>query len=113
MVGSLAADSLHFASKVTEQQSEDYYYNQPSFVPPRPAASRARPRHQPLHVQEALKVLSRASTPGTEELPPRCVLGATSRVVCVVRVVRFVRSRVHRYNVDPYTRTIRSKLVLL
>lgn len=79
MADALVADSPLSPSKATEPAQDKH--DQPSFVPPRLAPVRARSRHRPLHGREALKVLSRASTPGTEELPPRYVPG----VVCVVR----------------------------
>lgn len=41
-------------------------------VAPRRHSSRARPRHDAVHIRDALRVIERASTPGTEELPTRC-----------------------------------------
>ncbi|CAM9218469.1 unnamed protein product [Ectocarpus fasciculatus] len=39
------------------------------FVPPRRSRRRANPRHDPLQLQDAVKVVSTAWSPGTEELP--------------------------------------------
>ncbi|CAN0498848.1 unnamed protein product [Ectocarpus sp. 12 AP-2014] len=39
------------------------------FVPPRRSRRRANPRHDPLQLQDAAKVVSTAWSPGTEELP--------------------------------------------
>lgn len=44
-----------------------------SLVPPTQPSSRAKPRHYPVRLRDALRVISRASTPGTEELPTRSV----------------------------------------
>lgn len=42
-------------------------------VPPTQPSSRAKPRHCPVRLRDALRAISRVSTPGTEQLPTRSV----------------------------------------